>query len=98
MYGKVKRLRDRGRRLADHDISQAPFVQSEVTLVGLSTTYVLAVNDPGSQVGESLFPRLYEARLVTMHGNKMLFKGEERPEGDSGPAFVQEWTVVVDTM
>jgi hypothetical protein len=38
---------------------------------------------------------LYDARLVTMHGNKMLFKGEERPQGDAGPAYVQEWSVLV---
>ena len=32
-----------------------------------------------------------------MHGNKMLFKGEERPQGDAGPAFVQEWSVIIET-
>jgi hypothetical protein len=58
--------------------------------------FVLQVKDPNSQVGDSLFPRLYEARLTTMHGDKMLFKGEERPQGDAGPALVQEWSVVVE--
>jgi hypothetical protein len=95
MYGKVKRLRERGLRLPDRDIGKAVFVQGEITLAGLGGTLVLEVKDPNSQVGESLFPRLYDARLITMHGDKMLFKGEERPQGDAGPAYVQEWSLLV---
>jgi hypothetical protein len=96
MYGKVKRLRHQGMRLPDREISQSSFVQGELTLAALASTYVLDVKDPSSQVGDSLFPRLYEARLVTMHGDKMLFRGEERPQGEAGPAYVQEWSVVVE--
>jgi hypothetical protein len=90
MYGKVKRLRERGARLSDRDIGQAPFVQGEITLAGLGAPLVLEVKEPASKVGASLLPALYEARLVTMHGNKMLFKGEERPQGDAGPTYIQE--------
>lgn len=93
MYGKVKRLRENGRRLTDREIAQAQFVQGEVRLVGLAMAYVLEVKDPASQVGQSLFPALYDARLITMHGDGMLFKGEERPQGEGGPAYVQEWSV-----
>ena len=57
---------------------------------------MLTVTDPNSQVGGSLIPQLYDARLVTMHGTKMLFKGEERPQGDAGPAYVQEWAVQLE--
>lgn len=96
MYGKVKRLRAAGKRLSDHDIARAQYVEGEVTLTGLGGTLVLTVKDRNSQVGESLFPQLFEARLITMHGTKMLFKGEERPQGDAGPAYVQEWAVVVE--
>ncbi|MDK6077952.1 hypothetical protein [Massilia varians] len=95
MYGKVKRLRAAGKRLSDHDIARAQHVEGEVTLAGLGNTLVLTVTNPNSQVGESLFPMLYEARLTTMHGTKMLFKGEERPQGDAGPAYVQEWSIVI---
>jgi hypothetical protein len=95
MYGKVKRLRERGARLSDLDIARAPFVEGELTLISLAGTGVLQVKDPNSQVGDSLFPRLYEARLITMHGDRMLFKGEERPQGEAGPAFVQEWAVML---
>jgi len=96
MYGKVKRLRERGTRLSDRDIAKAPHVEGEVTLAGLGPVLVAQVRDPNFQVGTGLLPQLYEARLTTMHGNKMLFKGEERPQGDTGPAYVQEWAVVVE--
>jgi hypothetical protein len=96
MYSKVKRLRERGQRLHDRDIGQAPYVDGELTLVSMAGTFVLQVKDPNSQVGDSLFPRLYDARLITMHGDKMLFKGEERPQGDAGPAYVQEWSVLLE--
>jgi hypothetical protein len=96
MHGKVKRLRQRGVRIPNREISQAPFVEGDLTLAALRSTYILEVKDPASQVGASLFPTLYEARLITMHGSAMLFKGEERPEGDDGPAFVQEWSVMIE--
>ena len=96
MYGKVKPLRASGKRLSDHDIARAQFVQGEVTLAGLGATLILTVTDPNSQVGGSLLPQLYDARLITMTQHKMLFKGEERPQGDAGPAYVQEWAVVVE--
>jgi hypothetical protein len=95
MYGKVKRLRQCGARLSNRDVSQAPYVEGELTLAAVRSTYILEVKDPASQVGASLFPALYEARLTTMHGSAMLFKGEERPKGDDGPAFVQEWSVMI---
>ncbi len=96
MYGKVKQLRERGTRLSDRDIAKAAHVEGEVTLAGLGPTLVAQVRDPNSQVGTGLLPQLYDARLISMHGEKMLFKGEERPNGDAGPAYVQEWAVVVE--
>lgn len=96
MYGKVKRLRERGTRLSDRDIASSAHVEGEITLAGLGTVLVAQVRDPNAQVGTGLLPQLYEARLITMHGNKMLLKGEERPQGEAGPAIVQEWAVVVE--
>lgn len=43
-----------------------------------------------------MLPKLHDARLVGMHNGKMTFKGEERPQGNDGPAFVQEWSVLID--
>ena len=62
---------------------------------GFAGVIVACVSNPNSPVGGSLLPLLYEAKLVSMHGNGMLFKGEERPQGDVGPAYIQEWSVMV---
>lgn len=59
-------------------------------------TLFAEVRDPNSQTGDSLIPSLYEVRLTSMHAGKMLLKGEERPQGNAGPAYVQEWSVVVE--
>jgi hypothetical protein len=95
MYGKVKRLRQRGQRLSDRDIANAPFVEGELSLFSMGGVFVLSVRDPNSQTAASLYPELHEARLVGMQRGKMAFKGEERPQGDDGPAFVQEWSVLI---
>lgn len=97
MYARVKRLRDRGKRLSDREIGAAPHVEGEVRVYGLAGVTVACVADPNSQVGDPLLPLLYEARLVTMHSQGMLFKGEERPQGDAGPAYVQEWSVRLES-
>lgn len=49
---------------------------------------------PGVQVGvgDPLLI-LFAVELVTMHGDGMLLKGEEWPNGDPRRAFVQEWSV-----
>ena len=28
-----------------------------------------------------------------MHSDRMLFKGIEKPDGEDGPAYVQEWSI-----
>ena len=48
--------------------------------------------DDGSRQAP-IIPVLLDARLVTMHSDKMLFRGIERGEG--GAEFVQEWSVMV---
>ena len=95
MHGKVKRLRHQGKRLTDQEIANAAFVEGELTLFFMRTEPVLSVRDPNNQVGPSLYPELHDVRLVGMHNGKLAFKGEERPHGDDGPAFVQERSVLV---
>jgi len=96
MYGRVKQLRERGKRLSVHAIGTALAVAGEVRIFGLAASTVASVTDPNSQVGGSLLPLLYDARVTTMQNAGMLIKGEERPEGDDGPAYVQEWSVRFD--
>jgi hypothetical protein len=96
MFGKVKQLRRGGKRLSTHDIQRAGYVEGEVRVYGLAGAIVASVSKPDSQVGDPLLPALYDAKLVSMHGTGMLFKGEERPQGDAGPAYIQEWSVMVE--
>jgi len=93
MRAKVKRLRERGQRLSDHQIAAAVPVEGEVRVYGMGGAIQATLTDPVSQVGDPLIPVLHEARLTTMHGPGMLLKGEERPQGDKGPAYIQEWSV-----
>lgn len=53
----------------------------------------LKVSAHNDQTGTPLIPILYDARLTTMHGNKMLFRGVERDS--NGAEFVQEWSVQI---
>lgn len=96
MYGKVKQLRRAGRRLSNHDIQRAEYAEGEVRVYSLAGTIVACVTKADSQVGDMLLPLLYDAKLVSMHDRGMLFKGEERPQGDAGPAYIQEWSVMVE--
>ncbi|MEH6435762.1 hypothetical protein [Massilia sp. DD77] len=89
----MKQLRKRGQRLSDREIGQSPFVEGAVRVYGLGTGTVATVTDPASQVGDPLIPMLYDAKLTTMTDGGMLLKGEERPQGDTGPAYIQEWSV-----
>jgi hypothetical protein len=96
MYGKVKRLRHHGARLSNRDVSQASFIEGDLALAALRSSYVLTVRRPDSQAQAGSVAELWDARLVTMHGDAMLFRGEERPQGEDGPAFVQEWSVRIE--
>ncbi len=93
MRAKVKRLRERGKRLSDQQIAAALPVEGELRVYGMGGELQATVTDPASQVGDPLLPVLHEAKLTTMHGNGMLLKGEERLQGSKGPAYIQEWSV-----
>lgn len=95
MQAKVKRLRERGQRMSDHQIAAAVPVEGELRVYGMGGAIQATITDPDSQVAEPLL-LLHEAKLTTMHGAGMLLKGEERPQGDKGPAYIQEWSVRFD--
>jgi hypothetical protein len=40
-------------------------------------------------------PDLYDARLVTMHGNGILFLGLERTADPAAARYAQEWSVKI---
>jgi hypothetical protein len=93
MYSIVKRLRHRGIRKHDREIQSDTGTRGDMTLALCSggCELKLAADDGSRQ--EPVIPVLYEARLVTMHSAKMLFKGIER--APDGAECCQEWSVLV---
>lgn len=96
MHVRVKQLCERGRRRPDREIAADPGRVGELTFALVAGCYQLNLNDPVSSVHAPLYPILRDARLTTLHGEKMLFKGEQRAEGDIGPVYVQEWAVQLE--
>jgi hypothetical protein len=96
MYVRAKQLRNGGRRRSNQEIAADDGKVGELTLASVGPSYQLNLNDPDSSVHVPLYPVLHDAKLTTMHGEGMLFKGEERPQGDAGPAYVQEWSVRIE--
>jgi hypothetical protein len=96
MYVRVKQLWERGVRRPDNAIGADEGKVGELTYASVGSVYQLNLNDPESSAHAPLFPVLRDAKLTTMHGDKMLFKGEEQPQGDAGPAYVQEWSVRIE--
>ncbi|PIL46097.1 hypothetical protein CR105_03120 [Massilia eurypsychrophila] len=97
MYSHIKRLRVRGERRPDREISADPGAVGNLTVFRQGAEIVAAFHAGGGtgQPGE-LLPALFRARLVTMHGQGMLFQGWERPLGHDQKdteSNKQEWSV-----
>jgi hypothetical protein len=97
MHGKVKQLRNRGVRLSDRDIANLPATQGELVMAAhqWSMERVMSLRSPNDSVSPPLIPDLCDVRLMGLQNGKMLLKGVERPQGEDGPEYIQEWTVVV---
>lgn len=94
MKVSVKPIRQHGARLSDQQIASLPAVDGYLALYGLGTTLQISLYD-GSAAQVPLIPDLYEARLVSMHGNKMLFAGMQRTPDPMAAQHLQEWAVVI---
>ena len=81
--------------MSDREIAAASFIEGDVVVHGLGGVVVAEVKQYGTQIGEPLLV-LYDVRLTTMTTSGMLFRGEERTQGNDGPAYVQEWSVRFD--
>lgn len=97
MYGKVKRLRHHGQRLSDQEIANAKPIEGELSMAGQQWTLerVMSLRNPNDHVSAPLIPDLCRAELVGLRNGKMMLWGVERPQGEGGPEFIQEWSVVV---
>lgn len=93
MYSIVKRLRQLGLRKHINDVQSDPGATGDVTLVLCGDGAQLKLSSDDGSRQEAIIPMLLDAKLVTMHTDKMLFKGIERGEG--GAEYVQEWSVRV---
>jgi hypothetical protein len=93
MHCKAKLLRSRGQRRPDHEIASDAGHDGELTLALCGGAYELKLAARDDSQQKPIIPILYDARLVTMHGNKMLFRGIERTE--SGAGYEQELSAMV---
>lgn len=94
MYGTVKRLRNRGIRKHGREILADQGTTGDITLAMCAAGPELKLSSDDGSRQEPIIPVLNDAKLITMHGDKMLFKGYERGEG--GAEYVQEWSVRVE--
>jgi hypothetical protein len=97
MHSKVKILRRHGARLNERDISAQEGHDGELTLYRSGGSIELKLSAPNDQRKEAIIPVLYDAKLVTMHGNGMLFRGMERTGDEKGAQYLQEWSVMILT-
>jgi hypothetical protein len=91
MYSIVKRLRERGRRLHNRDISASPGVRGELAVAIVGYRPEAKIYDPNDQQRKPLIPELHGAQLITMTTTGMLLYGTER--APDGTEYVQEWSV-----
>lgn len=94
MHSLVKLLRDTGSRKHDQQIAKEGAVEGDLTLALCSGRFDLKLAKVEDSRQEPILPVLHDAKLTTMHGNKMLFWGIER-HPQTGAEHVQEWSVVV---
>jgi hypothetical protein len=86
-------IRQRGSHLSDQQIASTAPIDGYLSLCGIGTTLQISVYANSKQ--ESLIPDLYDARLVSMHCNKMLFAGIERTADPLAAQYLQEWSAVI---
>jgi hypothetical protein len=99
VLASISRFRHFGRRLPDRDIENATRLRGDISLVhmdyrGFGSVDVLEVRVPNNVTTTGVIARLFEPRLVSWHGNMMLFRGFEPVEDRDGRwGVVQEWRV-----
>lgn len=93
MHYTVKILRHRGARRSERDILAEAGTDGQLAGAHIGPSFELKLFAGDSSRMEPLVPVLLDARLISMHGDKMLFRGVE--QGADGAQFVQEWSVKV---
>jgi hypothetical protein len=69
-------------------------VVGQLRLATVGGIYQLAIYAPGdNSFAHPLLPVLYNARVVTMHGDGQLWHGEHRADDAGRTTVMQEWSV-----
>lgn len=79
MYSKVKLLRQYGARRTDREIASDEGSIGHLAMAGHGASYQLllyAQGDDSHQV--PMVPVLFDAKMISMHGARMMFRGFER--------------------
>jgi hypothetical protein len=95
MLVKVKILRNRGVRRSDREIGADAGVDGQLTLYQSGGQCELKLSGDDGSRKEPIIPVLFDAKLVTMHGDKMLFQGLDRQGQVADAQYFQEWSVMV---
>ena len=95
MLVKVKILRQCGARRSDREIGADAGVDGRISLYqsGGQCELKLFADDGSRQ--EPIVPILFDAKVVTIHGDKMLYRGIERAGAAEDAQYLQEWSVMV---
>jgi hypothetical protein len=93
MHYTVKILRHRGARRSEREIMADAGTDGQLAGAHIGSTFELKLFGGDGSRQEAVIPVLLEARLISMHGDKMMFRGVE--QGADGAQFVQEWSVKV---
>ena len=93
MYSIVKRLRERGRRLHNREISAQAGIRGELVVAICGHCPEAKIYEPTDQQRRPIIPELHNVQLLTMTATGMLLYGTER--GPDGAEYVQEWSVRV---
>lgn len=93
MKALVKILRRNGERKSERDIGADQGVLGVMTMVRIGERTELKLAAPNDSQMKPIIPELYHARLVTLHGNRMLFQGLTAPREEGGQP--QEWSVEI---
>lgn len=89
----VKVLRHRGARRSEREILGESGTDGQLTGANVGSSFELKLSADDGSRQEPIIPVLSDAKLVSMHGDKMLFRGIETDA--HGAQFVQEWSVKV---
>lgn len=92
MYSTVKTLRSRGKKKDMREIQSDPGVSGDLVLALCGSLYELKIHATDDSTMQPIIPSLLDARLISMHNGKMLFRGFE--QGSDGAEWAQEWSVL----